>query len=1052
MFLTRSALRNPVAVLMLSVVLIVLAGFAILRVPIDTLPKLTIPALQIITPYNGADPHTVEQSVTYPMEKAISAVSGISYIQSVSKEGISIVKAYFDWGTNLDRAEVEAIQQANGTLSQLPPGVSNPFVLKFDISNFPVCALAIQSRTLDERKLYDVAFNEIEPFLEHVDGVSTAPVNGGKIRQINVYLDRDKLAGYGLTMQDVYAAVGNANFLFPSGDIKVGHTDYRVLTDTQFPTVDPMNNLVISSHNGAPVHIKDVGQVVDGAALQTQVVRINGQHGIMMFITKQPGQNTVQVVDGIKKALGRLSGRMHAHYPDMEFHIFFDQSIPIRDSINSLVHETLSGALLAALVILVFLRSVRSTVFVSLSMPLSALAAIFMLYLTGQTFNVFTLGGLTLAMGRLVDDAIVVIENISRHLNEGDDRLTSVIKGTEEVGMPVLASTITTVIVFLPILFLEGFPKFLFGPLAITVTFALFASYLASLTIIPVLSRRWLLPEQTDIHKEGPWWDRMSARLHHAYDGMSHIYARVLRVVMRVKVLVTVVVVSLFVLSLGTLPKIGKELLPAQDENMFIVLGRAPIGTRLEETEKYVADCEKVLRDTLGSDITVLGSDAGIPSTQRGTNAAAAAFSQNPGPHGFTIRVNLKPAAERANSVYDDMNRVRPLLVGRYPGVQIFLAPAGITNFLLNLGAQGAIDVQISGYDLDTSFRLAGQVADIIHNTPGAADAQIKLQNDYPEVHVKLDREKASLLGINTHSIADSVLTALNGNTSSNTVWTDPLTGNQYNLVTQFLPQYQQKFSDVSEIPFRAADGSRVNLHDFAQVKLATGPLEIDRQNQVRVLDVTANAVNRPLGDVAGDLLNRIKHDVKLPDGFSIDVIGQFAQQQQSFGQMPAALALSMLLVYAIMATQFRSLVDPFIIIFTVPLGFIGVLWMLLVTHTSLSVESFMGIITMIGIVVSNGILLVDFANQLRREGRTAEEAVIEAGRVRLRPILMTAIATIVGLIPMGFSHGAGSEAHAPLARAVVGGLSVSTFLTLFFVPILYSWLEKRDTQVGDDI
>lgn len=1050
MFLTRMALRNPVSVLMLSVVLIVLAFGAISRTPIDSLPKLTIPALQIITPYAGADPLTVEQSVTYPMEKAISSVNGISYIQSVSREGISIVKAFFDWGTNLDTAEVEAIQRANAIQSNLPPNVSTPFILKFDISNFPVIALALRSRTMDERKLFDVAFNSVEPQLEHVDGVGTAPVNGGRVRQVNVYLDPEKLAGYHMTVQQVYQAVATSNFLFPSGDIKVGRKDYRVYTQTQFTDISPMNDIVIAQYNGAPVHIKDVGVVVDSAAVQTQLVRVNGEHGVMMFINKQPGQNTVRVVDNIKRAIGGIRARLLARYPDLEFHLFFDQSVAIKDSIHSLVHEALFGALLAAAVILIFLRSFLSTTFVSISMPLSAMAAVFMLYITGQTFNTFTLGGLTLAMGRLVDDAIVVIENIYRHLNRGDEQLKSALMGTDEVGLPVLASTVTTVIVFLPVLFLEGFPRFIFTPLAATVAYALFASYVVSMTIIPVLARRWLRPEVAITSAESD--SERPVRARRLHEELSEAYARALTAVLRHPFLVTAIIVLLFVGSLTTLGSIGKELMPIPDENLLAVTGRAPIGTRLEETVKIVKDCEAIIRDQLGDDVTVLASDAGIPSTQRGTNAAAAAFSQNPGPHGFTIRVSLKPASERTRTVYEDANLVRKAVVGRFAGVKVFVTPGGITNFLLNLGAQGAIDVQISGFDLTKGFDLASQVATVIKSTPGGADAQVRIENDYPELHIKVNREKAALLGLTQAQVADTVLTALNGNTGTNSVWTDPLTGNQYNLITQYPPSHQQRFTDVRQIGFMAPNGQRLDLESFAAIKMTSGPLEIDRQNQTRVIDVTANAVGRPLGDVAQEIIDRINRDIRKPPGFDINVIGQFAQQQASFSQMPFALGLALLLVYAIMAAQFRSLVDPFIIIFTVPLGLIGVLWMLFATRTSLSVESFMGIITMIGIVVSNGILLVDFANRLRRRGLDAREAIVEAGRVRLRPILMTAIATIIGLVPMAFLGGAGGETNAPLARTVIGGLTVSTFLTLFFVPVLYAWLERRETQIGDDL
>lgn len=1043
MFLTRIALRNPVSVLMLSIVVVFLALGSMSRIPIDTLPRLTIPSLQIITPYPGADPRTVEQSVTYPMEKAISSVSGISYIQSFSKEGISLVRAYFSWGTNIDTSEVEAIQRASAIMNNLPPGVGNPFVLKFDISNFPVLALALESKKLDERQLYDLAFNVIEPQIEHLDGVSTAPVSGGRVRQINIYIDRHRLAGYGLTLQDVYRAVGDANFLFPSGDIKVGRIDYRVYTRTQFEKVSPMNNIVIANRNGVPVHLGDLGQVLDSAAVQTQLVRVNGAHGVMMFVTKQPGQNTVQVVDNIKQGVKVVQARLNKAYPDLQIHQFFDQSIAIRDSIHSLATEAFIGATLAALVILVFLRNFLSTAFVSISMPLSAMAAVLLLFLTNQTFNVFTLGGLALSMGRLVDDAIVVIENIYRHLNQGEDKLQAALKGTEEVGMPVLASTITTVVVFLPVLFLQGFTRIIFTPLALTVTFALLASYVASLTIIPVLSRRWLKPETEEAG---------SSRRHAFYLWLSDTYGKVLRVSLSRRIWVVSGIILLFVLTLPVVPRIGKELIPQPDENIFVILGRTPIGTRLEETEKVVKACESIIREELGNDISVMASDCGIPSTQRGTSGASAAFSQNPGPHGFTIRVNLVPAGERKRTVFEDVAKIRKTLVGRFPGVSIFPNPAGITYFLLNLGAQGSIDVQIQGFDLDKAFTLARQVAGIVNTTPGASDARIVQENDYPEIHVDVDREKASLLGLSQRQIADTVLTALNGNTQFNSVWTDQITGNQYGLITQLPPEYQTTFNDVVNIPFRSLNSASIRLGDFSQIRVTRGPLEIDRQNQIRMFNTTANAVGRPLGDVAQDLENRIRREIEVPEGFTVDVAGQFKSQKQSFGQMPLALLMALLLVYAIMATQFRSLVDPFIIIFAVPLGIIGVFWILFLTHTSLSVESFMGIITMIGIVVSNGILLVDFANHLRRQGLDAEEAIVSAGRIRLRPILMTAVATVFGLLPMALGIGPGSETHAPLARAVIGGLTVSTFLTLFLIPILYIWLEKRETQIGDDI
>jgi CzcA family heavy metal efflux pump len=1052
MFLTRLALRNPVSVLMISIVLVVLALFSIQLIPIDSLPNLTIPSLQIITPYVGADPQTVEQSVTYPMEKVISSVSNISYIQSFSREGLSIVRAYFDWGSDINSEEVEAIQRADSILTNLPPGVGTPFVLKFDISNFPVCALALESKSLNQRQLYDVAFNTIEPSLEHQPGVSTAPVNGGLVRQINVYVDRRKQAGYGVSLQDIYNAVAHSNFIFPSGDIKIGPIDYRVYTKTMFENIPSMNQIVVASRNGVPIHVGDLGEVLDSSAEQTQIVRINGRHGIMMFVSKEPGKNTVKVVDAIQAWKKSFFDQLHQNplYKDLQAYIFFNQATPIRDAIQSLAREALIGACLAALVILVFLGDIRSTVFVSISMPMSALSAVFLLYLTGQTFNIFTLGGLALAMGRLVDDAIVVIENIFRHMHLGEEPLVAALKGTQEVGMPVLASTITTVVVFLPIVFLSGLAKILFAPLALTVTFALFASYFCSMTIIPVLSRYWLKVEKHQRQeKKLPRW--------------VEFYGKVLRNILQMRWIVVGILVLLFLTIIFPLKTglpffnggqpIGKELIPPPDENLFIVTGKMPIGTRLHVTEKTVAKCEDIIRKLLGKQITVMASDMGTPSTARGTNAAAAAFSQNGGPHGFTIRVNLVPSNERSMSVFQDVTLVQNALVGRFPGVQIFTSPAGLLSFLLNLGAQGAIDVQIQGYNLNTDFALAHQVAAIINGIPGARKpARIVQENGYPEIHIDVDREKAQLLGFSVENVADTVLTALNGNTQTNTIWTDPTNGNQYNVITQYPLQYQKTFNDVQNITFISPNGQPFPLKSIAAIKIQPGPLEIDRQNEVRLVDVVTDAVNRPLGDVAEDIQNAIQKEIKLPLGYTIRVAGQFQSQQHSFAQMPWAMALSILIIYAVMATQFRSLVDPFIIIFTVPLGFIGVFWMLYITKTPLSIESFMGIITMIGIVVSNGILLVDFANQLRRQGLDAVGAVIKAAQVRLRPILMTAIATVFGLIPMALGIGAGSEEHAPLARAVIGGLLVSTFLTLFLIPILYTFWEKKETQIGDEI
>ncbi len=1046
MFLSKYALKNPVAILMLSILMAVLALVSIQYMPIDILPSFPFPVLQIVTPYTGADPLTVERSVTYPIEKAVSAVQGISYTQSVSSEGLSIVKAYFNWGTSVNSALVQTIQQVNSILNYLPPGVGIPYVLKFDISNFPVIAVALQSSNLNQRQLYDIAFNGIEPQVSHITDVASAPVMGGRIRQINVLVNPYKLAGYGLTLQDVYHAVGNANFIYPSGDIKIGSLDYRVYNKTQFNHVTPLNNVVVADRNGVPIQVKNIGRVVDGAAQQTEVVTINGHYGVMMWISKEPETNTVQCVANVEKDLPHIMKQ----YPNIRYHYFFNQAIPVKNSIHSLIREAAIGAILAALVILIFLRSFLSTAFVAVSMPLSAAFAVFLLFLNGQTFNTFTLGGLALAMGRLVDDAIVVIENIYRHLHLGEQPLQAALKGTEEVGMPVLASTLTTIIVFLPILFIQGFLKILFEPLALTVAFALIGSYLCSMTIIPVLSRRYLRVEKPAENPANP------KEIGGFYQGLTKTYGNWLRWVLHHKSAVAVGILALIMVTLPISSKIGRELIPQDDENMFMVVGRLPIGTRLHDTLKVVREAETIIRSVIPKkDLTVIASDCGIPPTTRGSNAAAAAFTQNPGPHGFTIRVNLIPASERKTSVFAFVSRVRKALYGKFPGVQLYITPAGIMYFLLNQGAKGEIDIQVRGYNLSTDFKLSHEVADVMRSVRGCKDTFVQLQNNYPELHVEVSRTKAALLGLNENQIADTILTALDGNLSYNSTWTDPKTGYQYNLVTEYMRRFRVgSLQNLKDVPFVVPDGSDskiVPLRDFARIVFKPGPLQITRQNEIREIDITANAVGRPLTNVVNAILRKVHEKVKMPPGYSLGVTGQAKEAEKSFGRMIPILLLSVIFIYAIMASQFRSLVDPFIIMFTVPLGLIGVVWMLYFTHTAFSIESFMGVITMIGIVVSNGILLVDFANHKRRQGLNAEEAVIEAGKVRLRPILMTAIATLVGLIPMALGIGAGSEVHAPLARAVIGGLSVSTFLTLFFIPILYVWLEKKETQIGDD-
>jgi hydrophobe/amphiphile efflux-1 (HAE1) family protein len=1074
MWLTRLALKNPIFILMMSLMVIVLGWVSLTRLSVDLFPQIDVPQIRVATFYTGAGPVDIEKSVTMPIERAVSASPGVDRVESVSKQGFSSVTVWFQYGTNLDNAQFEVSQRVAQILNALPAGIQQPFIIKFDVTNIPVVQVAMTGVGLDEKQLYDLAYNVIEPQLERVPGVASAGVAGGKVREIEVQVQRDALRARGLGVLDVVNAVRSSNLFLPSGNLRTESTDYNVFSNTSFGEARPLRDVVVRPGSGdsSPVRVRDVARVEDASADQTEIVRVNGERGVFFRVLKQPGANTVKVVDAVRAAIVGLRGVP----PNVKLAIAFDQSAYIRAAIDSLKHEAGWGGLLAVAVILLFLASLAATGIIAVAIPLSIIATFILLYFTGQTLNVFTLGGLALGVGRLVDDSIVELENIHRHLAKGQDRRTAVLEAAQEVAMPIFVSTVTTIVVFFPVVFMAGVARNVFLPLALTIAFSLVMSFFVSRTVTPLLCLRYL--------GTGPWvpgnraaawvagkarpvtaWTqrgsrRLAAWITGRFDRLDDAYADSLRWVLGRRGWVILGILAVFVASLFLKRFIGTEFFPETDESQFNISYRTPIGTRVQNTEKVTARMEEAVIRALGKEPAAGGgsivrtqiSDTGLPGGR------TALFTSNTGPHSANLSVNLVPYTERALSDQQAADRVRRIVSEEFPGTQSYFFVGGIVKRIINFGAAAPIDVEIVGYDLEAGAAYAKQLMARLRAVSDAAgkplltDLQLSREENYPELDVVVDREKAGMLGLTEQQVAQTVLTSLSGSNQFAPIpYIDAKTGNQYNINVRLDDAWRDHVEDLGDVFLKAPGGQVVSLANIASVKRSSGPVLISRKYLQRIIDVTANvATGQDLGS-ASAAVQKAVDDLPPPDGFTVQLGGQTQAQREAFSGLIFAAIMAIVLVYMILASQFRSLVDPLVIMFSVPLGISGVYAALFLTGTTLSVNSFMGIIMMVGIVVSNGVLLVDFARVLQGRGKPLLEATVEAGKTRLRPILMTTIATIVGLIPMALGIGEGSETNLPLARAVIGGLTVSTVFTLFLIPALYTLLERFSPRPHDD-
>ncbi len=1071
--MVRASLKNPYAVVAISLIVILLGVVSYQKMVVDIFPEINLPVVAVATFYKGMGPSEVEGAITLRLEQAFLQASYVEHIESRSLPGVSLIKVYFhpSYDVNAGLAEVTSLTYAN--LRYLPQGIFPPIIIKFGAASLPIAIQTTSSETLGEKEVRDLAYFTVRPQLGTVPGIMYPTTFGGTVRQITVFMDRERMLARSVSTEEIVDAVNRQSALLPAGNVKIGDFDYNVYTNSMIRFVDQMNEIPIKTVNGVPVFLKDVGRAVDSTMIQTNVVRINGHRAVYLPIMKQAGANTLQVIDGIKEVLPKLIGIPK----ELTVKLLFDQSIYIRQAIRTLEHEGLLGGGLACLMVLLFLGSLRSTLIVALAIPLSVTAAFIGLYFTGHTINIMTLGGLALAVGRLVDDAIVVVENFHRHLAMGKSSMEAAADAVSEVALPMLVITITVFLVFLPIAFFTGVIKFLFVPLSLAVAYAMIASYVVALTVAPVTMERLLRHEHEAPRSRAPLAGRLVEVWHRLdlWNPFVARYVRALRWCLAHKGLVVATVTGVFIGSLFAAPRLATEFFPKVDAGQFILNLAAPDGTRIEKTEAITAQIEAIVREEIpGSEIEQIVSNIGLPQ------GWMVLYTPVNGPHQAFILVALK----KDHRVRTDeiVARLRARLNKEIPGLKYSFQTGGIVSDVINFGLPAPIDIKVSGPDLADLAAVAGQIRDLAARVPGTADVQVRQGMDYPEIHLDVNRAKAVYVGLDETRVVKDLITGLSSNVTLNPgYWIDPRSNNAYFVVTQYAEQVLVKFEDflnmplvaqvdhpslytvgatrlrgsalaMAQTPFNAVaalPGVKPNttapvlLREFADVTRTTGPETVDHYNLQRTIDVLVSVPGNDLGRVAGEV-ERAVAGIALPKDVLVTFKGEVDAMRAALAGFAGTLPLAMLLIYLVMVGLFRSYLDPFVIMFAVPLGFIGVIWMLLLTDTSVNVESLIGTLMMIGIVVSNSVLLVDFANNRLREGLPLEEAVVEAGRLRIRPILMTSLATIMGLAPMALGIGEGSEANMPLARAVIGGLTISTFMTLFFIPVLHALVRRR--------
>jgi len=1041
--MVRFALKNPYVVLAFTVGLCLL-GLAVLpMVPIDILPDFQKPVVVSYFSYPGLPTGEMEKSVTSRVERALTLAGGVEHQESRTMPGAAMIKVYFHAGTNPSSAMNDIVNLEASDMFHLPPGIEYPFTLRSEPANLPVVLAAISGEGLSEKDLYTIGYYAVRNKMGGLEGVQIPHPFGGKFRQMMIYVDPVKLQSFGLSAADVVTALRDSNLVMAAGTVQLGDFDYQVHPINTLPTTEEIENIPIDVRDGRPIFIRDVGYAKDDAAIQYNIVRVNGNRSVYCPLLREPGQNTIAVVDriyeGIESEIPKMKER--GDIPEAaEVTLVSDQSSYIRNAMRNLIYVVGLGAILVAIIVGVFLRQFRPTLVIVATIVLSILIGSLAFYFTGHTINVMTLGGIALAVGTVVDAAIVVVENIVRHLRMGKSSFDAARDGTTEVIAPVLAGTVTTLAVFIPVIFLSGMIRFMFEPLSVAATMTIGASFFIAMTVVPAYCARFL--------RDHAWQDESRSTATEQDRGDS-FYSRTLATALRHRWIVVEATVLLVVGSLLLLPGIGSELFPSVDAGTFEIRVKTIPGTRLEQTEELVAEIENTIKEVIPEhEIETLISNIGLP-VGKGAGFSTI-LSPNSGPDTAFIVVNLSQSG-RSTSADEYVSKLRSLLAGRFPREEFLFTSGSIVNAALNEGSPTPISVQVSAGTLAQCREAAEEVVDALDDIPGAADVQIAQALDYPQFDIQVDRTKARYLGLSQEEVAQSILTAYGSSVGySSTIWVDPKTGTDFFMGVQYEDNKAQSLDDLRNVPLsidRPSGPVTVPLSNVATVRRVNIPGEVAHYNIARVNDVYVNVEGRDVGSVAANVQEALDA-MELPPGVSTTLRGPVTTMQSGARSLGIGIVVATLLVYLVMLAQFRSFVDPLIIMLAVPLGLTGVIVMLFLTGTTINIQSLMGTLMMVGVVVNNSILLVEFANQLRDRGQSAHDAALSAARVRLRPILMTAATLIASMLPLSFHLAPGGEAMIPLARALVGGLLVSTLLTLFLVPCVYT-LVKDDRQVA---
>jgi multidrug efflux pump subunit AcrB len=1062
----KFALKYPFFIIMLCLVVALVGAVNVARMPVDLFPNIDMPVVVVATFYNGMPPQQIEADITNTFERFFTLAANVDHSESRSLTGVSLIKIYFKPGTDPNAALSNIANLAMADLRRLPPGTLPPVVLGMDASTQPVCLVTLKGQGLNETRLKDLAQFQVRNQISNVPGASVPQPYGGTYRQIQIYVDPLKMEARNLSLNDVVTAVDSSNLILPAGDVRIGSKDFNIYANSQFPDANSMNQMPLKSVGNSSVLVGDIGKAIDSGALQYNIVRIDGQRSVYVPVFKQGGDsNTITIVNGMKAAIKHL-----VDIPEsLKTAVVFDQSVFVKLAIGNVTREAGIGLVLTGVMILVFLGSPRATFAVLLSVPLSMVVCLMITNYMGGSINTMILGGLALVFSRLIDNGVIVLENIFRHMEMGESPPVAADNGGTEVSMAVLAATFTTSIVFFPVTFFSGVSKYIFTPLAMGVVLSIFASYFFAMTVVPLYCAKFIRLKDESEHSEEAKvtiFTRFERKFNGKFQAMLNWYeALAMRAMKRPGFTAAAILGGVLLVLAVTVPFIGRAYFPRTDPGQFVIDVRMPSGTRLEASNEYIARVETIIRSVVKpSDLGMIVSNIGVYPD------LSAIYTTNASMDTAFVQASLKQ--DHSVGSYEYIHRVREKLSREMPELTTYFQAGGLVDSVINQGLPAPIDIQVSSNNMEGAYALARNLTRKIETMPNVSGVYIPQNLDYPGIALNIDREKASLIGLSTRDVLDNVITAM---TSDGMVapsyWIDPKSGNNYLVTVQYANQFINNMSmeDFKNIPLRGVHPAENNsmqdsseassqsrelsngdhtagytpLGSVADIELINTPTEVDHYQIRRVIDIYVSTKTEALQKVGGEI-DKLLASTKTDKDTVLTVRGAVVSMNRSFLEFGLGLIVAVLLVYLILMAQFTSFIDPFIILMAIPPGLAGVAMILLVTRSSLNIMSLMGVIMMTGIVVSNSILIVEFAGILHKKGLPLLEAVVESCKVRLRPILMTSLATLLGMIPMALGMEAGSEQYAPLARAVIGGLAVSVVVTVFLVPAVYLLVHGR--------